>query len=119
MQITLTPIASNKGGDQTLHHDLNFGQEDYESAHKVSFKNPKPELMERLKESGTVPGEGANGVKGASGGSAKKRKANNVDMDKLAEGLQQLDEDALLHVVQMVHEQKTTDTYTKNDVESE
>lgn len=39
-------------------------------------------------------------------------------MDKLAEGLQKLDEDSLLHVVQLVHEQKSNDTYTKNDVEN-
>lgn len=100
--ITLSPIAGGKGADQILHHDLNFGQEDYEASHKVTFKNPKPELMERLKDTGPVPGEGANGVRGAAGGSAKKRKGNNVDMDKLAEGLQQLGEDDLLNVVQMV-----------------
>ena len=40
-------------------------------------------------------------------------------MEKLAEGLQRLGEDDLLHVVQLVHDNKTTDTYTKNDVESE
>lgn len=119
MMITLSPIGGGKGGDHILHHDLNFGQEEYEHTQKVTFKNPKPDLMERLKETGPVPGEGANGVRGAGAGSAKKRKANNVDMDKLAEGLQQLGEDELLHVVQMVHEQKATDTYTKNDVESE
>ena len=39
-------------------------------------------------------------------------------MDKLAEGLQRLHEDDLLNVVQLVHEKKTPDTYTKNDVES-
>ena len=119
MMITLTPLGGGKNSDHVLHHDLNFNNNNYNADHKVSFKNPKPELMERLKASGPVPGEGANGVRGAGGaGSAKKRKANNVDMDKLAEGLQQLGEDDLLHVVQMVHEQKTADTYTKNDVES-
>lgn len=39
-------------------------------------------------------------------------------MEKLAEGLQKLGEDDLLHVVQMVHDNKTETTYTKNDVES-
>lgn len=42
-----------------------------------------------------------------------------VDMEKLAEGLEKLGEDDLLHVVQMVHDNKSDDTYTKNDVESE
>ncbi len=38
-------------------------------------------------------------------------------MDKLAENLQKLGEDDLLQVVQMVHDNKTAETYTKNDVE--
>lgn len=38
-------------------------------------------------------------------------------MEKLADALQQLQEDDLLKVVQMVHEHKTTETYVKNDVE--
>lgn len=40
-----------------------------------------------------------------------------VDMDKLADGLQKLGEDDLLQVVQMVHDNKSADSYTKNDVE--
>lgn len=38
-------------------------------------------------------------------------------MDKLADGLQRLGEDDLLLVVQMVHDNKSADSYTKNDVE--
>ena len=38
-------------------------------------------------------------------------------MDKLAESLQKLSEDNLLTVVQMIHDNKTEETYTKNDVE--
>lgn len=38
-------------------------------------------------------------------------------MDKLAENLQKLSEDNLLTVVQMIHDNKTDDTYTKNDVD--
>lgn len=40
-------------------------------------------------------------------------------MERLAEGLQKLQEDDLLAVVQMVHDNKTPETYTKNDVERE
>ena len=40
-------------------------------------------------------------------------------MDKLADGLQKLGEDDLLQVVQMVHDNKAADSYTKNDVERE
>lgn len=39
-------------------------------------------------------------------------------MEKLADGLQKLNEDDLLHVVTMIHDNKSSDTYTKNDVES-
>ena len=39
-------------------------------------------------------------------------------MEKLAEALPQLGEDDLLQVVQLVHDNKSDETYTKNDVES-
>ena len=42
-----------------------------------------------------------------------------VDMEKLADGLQKLNEDDLLHVVTLIHDNKSNETYTKNDVESE
>jgi transcription initiation factor TFIID/TFIIF subunit len=104
-----------------IQHDLNFAQERYESKHVITFKNPKPALLEKLRETGPVPGD-ENGLKkrGAAGEeSAKKKKRvdKNVDMDKLADGLQRLNEDDLLQVVQMVHDNKTAESYTKNDVE--
>jgi len=40
-------------------------------------------------------------------------------MEKLADSLQRLGEDDLLRVVEMVHDHKSPDTYTKNDVERE
>ncbi|KAK4505699.1 hypothetical protein PRZ48_003664 [Zasmidium cellare] len=117
MQIILTPVGNPKGGDQTLAHDLNFQQEQYESTHSVTFRNPKPELLERLKESGPA-GDAANGT-AASKPEKRRPKANrNVDMEKLAEALPQLPEDDLLQVVQMVHDNKSEETYTKNDVEN-
>ena len=39
-------------------------------------------------------------------------------MEKLADGLQKLSEDDLLHVVTLIHDNKTDETYTKNDVEN-
>ncbi|KAF7194433.1 Transcription initiation factor TFIID subunit 14 [Pseudocercospora fuligena] len=117
MQITLTPVGAPKGGDQTLSHDLNFQNERYESTHSVTFRNPKPELLERLKESGPA-GEAVNGASAAKP-EKKRQKANrNVDMEKLAEALPTLSEDDLLQVVQMVHDNKSEETYTKNDVEN-
>lgn len=38
-------------------------------------------------------------------------------MEKLAENLQKMNEDDLIHVVQMIHDNKTSDSWTKNDVE--
>jgi len=53
----------------------------------------------------------------------KKKKAGEsskgFDMDKLAEGLQKLDEDDLLQVVQMVHDHKTEESWMRNDIERE
>jgi hypothetical protein len=66
-------------------------------------------------------GENGAAKKAAGGGDKKKggRREKNVDMEKLADGLQKLQEDDLLNVVQMVHDGKDPNTYTKNDVESE
>ncbi|KAI9820956.1 MAG: hypothetical protein M1832_003428 [Thelocarpon impressellum] len=118
MDIVLTGV--DKGGDHPIKHDLNFQHERYEATHVVTFKNPKPGLLAVLKESGPVPGD-ENGVKkkGKHEDETKKRKrgGQTVDMEKLADGLQKLQEDDLLAVVQMVHDNKTADTYTKNDVE--
>ncbi|KAI5284231.1 transcription factor TFIIF complex subunit Tfg3 [Ascosphaera atra] len=40
-----------------------------------------------------------------------------IDLDRLADGLQKLQEDDLLRVVQLVNDHKTPESYTKNDVE--
>lgn len=132
MNIVLTAVG--KGGDHTLEHDLNFQAERYEAKHQVvsdmsdlidicamlttrtqTFRNPKPELLALLQESGSAD---ANGIRGKDATKKKNRRDKNVDMEKLAEGLQKLNEDDLLHVVTMVHDNKTSETYTKNDVES-
>ncbi|KAL2053115.1 hypothetical protein ABVK25_006752 [Lepraria finkii] len=115
MQIHLTAV--DKGGEHVIPHDLNFQSEHYETKHTVTFKNPKPGLLEKLRASGTVTGD-ANGVK-ARDESAKKKKRpdKGIDMEKLADNLQKMGEDDLLHVVQMIHDNKSADSWTKNDVE--
>lgn len=120
MNIVLTPVGAPKGGDQTIQHDLNFAQERYESTHVVTFRNPKPDLLAALRESGPV-GDTNGAIGAAAAAKDKKRKgtSKSVDMEKLAEALPQLGEEDLLQVVQMVHDNKTDDTYTKNDIESE
>jgi hypothetical protein len=80
-----------------------------------TFRNPKPELLALLQESGAGD---ANGVRSKDAAKKKNRRDKNVDMEKLADGLQKLSEDDLLHVVTLVHDNKTSETYTKNDVES-
>lgn len=117
MQIVLTPVGNPKGGEQTLNHDLNFQQEMYESTHSVTFRNPKEPLASILRESGPV-GEAVNGTGAAKPEKKRQKTSRNVDMEKLAEALPQLAEDDLLQVVQMIHDNKTEETYTKNDVEN-
>lgn len=81
-----------------------------------TFRNPKPELLALLQDSGSAD---ANGVRSKDTSNKKRgRRDKAVDMEKLADGLQKLSEDDLLHVVTMVHDNKTSETYTKNDVES-
>jgi len=104
-------------GKHTLVHDLNFAKTRYEATRSVTFKNPSEKLINLLRESGPVPGD-ENGAR-KKGGEDKKRKrvAGAVDMEKLADGLVKLQEDDLLHVVQMIHDNKSEDTYTKNDID--
>ncbi|KAJ4305614.1 transcription factor TFIIF complex subunit Tfg3 [Kalmusia sp. IMI 367209] len=114
--MTIVLTGAHKGGDHTLAHDLNFHAEKYEATHTVVFRNPKPDLQALLEQSGSD----ANGVrgKGDAAKNNKKRRDKAVDMEKLADGLQKLNEDDLLQVVTMVHDNKTNETYTKNDVEN-
>lgn len=116
--MTIDLYAVEKGGKHTIAHDLNFAKPRYEAKHNISFKNPNPNLLEVLRKSGPVPDD-ANGArkKGGDTDAKKKRKTAQVDMDKLADGLVRLQEDDLLHVVQMIHDNKSEETYTKNDIE--
>jgi transcription initiation factor IIF auxiliary subunit len=117
--MTIDLYTAEKGGKHTLQHDLNFAKPRYESKHTITFKNPNANLLALLAKSGNVPGDDANGSrkKGNDGAEKKRKRAAQVDMDKLAEGLVKLQEDDLLQVVQMIHDNKSEDTYTKNDVE--
>ncbi|KAM3087289.1 transcription factor TFIIF complex subunit Tfg3 [Clarireedia jacksonii] len=115
--MTIDLFTTEKGGKNTIAHDLNFAKPRYEAKHVVHFKNPSRELINLLRETGPVPGD-ENGASRKKGDADKKRKrTNQIDMEKLAEGLVKLQEDDLLHVVQMIHDNKTEDTYTKNDID--
>lgn len=113
----LIDLHTEKGGKHTVPHDLNFASPRYEVKHTITFRNPNAALLEKLKESGPVPGDDANGVRKKE--KEAKKKKTTVDMDKLADGLVKLQEDDLLQVVQMIHDNKSEDTYTKNDVDRE
>ncbi|KAL6244043.1 transcription factor TFIIF complex subunit Tfg3 [Rhinocladiella similis] len=118
------------GKTHNVVHDLNFANPRYETKQIITFKNPKGALLEALRNSGPIPGEAAaNGADASSKkrtsevgatGTQKKKKGGDgkaIDMDKLADGLQRLGEDDLLQVVQMVHDNKSEDSWMRNDVE--
>ena len=132
LQIEMKDLS---GKTHSIVHDLNFANARYETKQIIAFKNPKGAMLDALRNSGTIPGESAaiNGADGTpaggkkrtseigGGGAAtqKKKKGDSkaIDMDKLAEGLQKLGEDDLLQVVQMVHDNKSEDSWMRNDAE--
>jgi len=112
LEITFSPLA--KGANEvTVKHDLNFLESRYEVIQDLAFKNPKGEFLRALEEHGGETG-GRKADKKRAGGKRDK----NVDMEKLADQMQQLGEEDLLHVVQMIHDQKTGDSYVKNDADN-
>jgi transcription initiation factor IIF auxiliary subunit len=113
--MTIDVYTTEKGGKNTLMHDLNFAKPRYESKHNVVFKNPSAALINILRESGPVGDE--NGARKKEEKKRKRPNAGSVDMEKLADGLVKLGEEELLHVVQLIHDNKSDDTYTKNDIE--
>jgi transcription initiation factor IIF auxiliary subunit len=117
--MTIDCYTTEKGGKNTLIHDLNFAKPVYEAKHVVTFKNPSAALINLLRETGPVPGDENGARKKTETDKKRKRVTGNVDMEKLADGLVKLNEDDLLHVVQMIHDNKTEETYTKNDIDRE
>lgn len=118
--MTIDLFIVEKGGKHQITHDLNFAKPRYEAKHVITFRNPTPALLALLSKSGPVPGDEMNGTrkKGGADDAKKRKRGGQVDMDKLADGLVKLPEDDLLQVVQMIHDNKTEETYTKNDIES-
>lgn len=146
---------ADRGGDQTILHDLNFLKTKYEVLHTLSFPTNKPNLLRLLEASGPVGGasttaaaagsanslsstpakQDSKSAVGAASADNKRKQLDggdsnpkvkkskkvfekgSVDLERLAEGLQQLSEDDLLGVVQMVTDNKTSDMYVKNDID--
>ncbi|KAI2615270.1 SAS complex, SAS5 subunit/transcription initiation factor IID, subunit 14 [Hypoxylon sp. NC1633] len=119
-EMSIDLFTTEKGGKNTIYHDLNFQSPSYDVIQSVTFKNPSQALLSILRETGPIPNEDDSKT------SAKVRKANNSDLkkkkavcdfEKMAEALGKLNEDDLLQVIQMIHDNKSDETYYKNDIE--
>jgi transcription initiation factor TFIID/TFIIF subunit len=53
--MTIDLYTTEKGGKNTIAHDLNFAKNRYEAKHVVTFKNPSQNLINLLRETGPVP----------------------------------------------------------------
>lgn len=118
-EMSIDLFTTEKGGKTTVYHDLNFQSPRYEAIQTVTFKNPSQALLSILRETGPIPNEDDSKA------SAKARKANDLkkkkaafDFEKMADGLGKLNEEDLLQVIQMIHDNKADDTYTKNDIDA-
>jgi len=100
----------------TIFHDLNFQSPEYKNDHTITFKNPSQALIQVLRETGPVGDDDNKGAKARKGADGKKRKYN-FDFEKMADAMTKLNEDDLLHVIQMIHDHKSDDTVTNNDIE--
>lgn len=88
------------------------------------FKNPSPAFLKALAESGPVPGLDDKKRKLDSEDQGARKKATTgawtgkaADMERLAAGIEQLEENDLLPVVKMILENKSPEMYVKSDVE--
>ncbi len=113
-EMTIDLFTTEKGGKQTVVHDLNFAAAQYENVHTLSFKNPSQALQQLLRETGPLPSDEERKLKKVDG--SKKKKT--FDIDKIADGLIKLGEDDLLQVIQMVHDNKDDNTYVQNNIDA-
>ncbi len=114
--MTIDCYTTEKGGKQTLLHDLNFALPTYENIHTVQFKNPSQALQAILRETGPLPSdEDRKARKTQTDGGAKKKRA--FDVEKMADVIPKLEEDDLMHIIQLIHDHKSDDTYIINNVD--
>jgi transcription initiation factor IIF auxiliary subunit len=107
-------FTTEKGGKQTIAHDLNFAAAQYENEHTITFKNPSQALQQILRETGPLPSDEERKLKKVDGGKKKKT----FDVEKIADGLVKLGEDDLLQVIQMVHDHKDDSTFVQNNIDA-
>lgn len=110
--MTIDLYTTEKGGKQTVVHDLNFMKPTYDVTKTITFRNPSQHLQTLLRDSGPLPtDEDRKARKGADGGKKKKQ----WDLEKLASALTKLGEDDLIQVIQMIHDHRNDDTYVLNN----
>ncbi|CAJ2506822.1 Uu.00g080080.m01.CDS01 [Anthostomella pinea] len=109
-------LYTTEKAKNTLFHDLNFQQPTYDVIQTVVFKNPSQALTNLLRETGPVGNDDEAKAKPRKATDGKKRKLN-WDYEKMGEAMTKLGEDELLHLIQMIHDNKREDTYTHNDME--
>jgi transcription initiation factor IIF auxiliary subunit len=113
-EMSIDLFTTEKGGKQTVIHDLNFAAAQYDNVHTVTFRNPSQALQQILRETGPLPSDEERKIKKADGGKKKKT----FDVEKMADGLIKLGEDDLLQVIQLIHDHKDDSTYVQNNVDA-
>ncbi|KAH6849922.1 transcription initiation factor IIF-like protein [Chaetomium sp. MPI-CAGE-AT-0009] len=113
-EMSIDLFTTEKGGKQTIIHDLNFAAAQYDNVHTVTFRNPSQALQQILRETGPLPSDEERKIKKADGGKKKKT----FDVEKMADGLIKLGEDDLLQVIQLIHDHKDDSTYVQNNIDA-
>ncbi|CAK7564098.1 MAG: transcription factor TFIIF complex subunit Tfg3 [Sporothrix epigloea] len=112
-EMTIDCYTTEKGGKQSLLHDLNFANPTYENIHTIQFKNPSQALQAILRETGPLPTDEDRKARKAQETTAKRKKT--YDLEKMADVIPRLNEDDLLHIIQLIHDNKNDDTYIMNN----
>lgn len=115
-ELTVDCYTTEKGGKNTIVHDLNFSAPKYENIHSLTFRNPSQALQQILRETGPLPAD--EEAKGKSRKVQDTKRKKGIDVEKMAEALPKLTEDDLLQVIQMIHDNKSEETFIKNDVDA-
>lgn len=116
--MSIDMFTTEKGGKSTVFHDLNFQKPSYDVITPVVFKNPSQALLQILRETGPVTSDDDPKVAKARKANDGKKRKPGYDYEKMADAMGKLDDDNLLHVIQMIHDHKSDETYTKNDMDA-
>ncbi|OAA64171.1 transcription initiation factor subunit [Niveomyces insectorum RCEF 264] len=112
-EMTIDCYTTEKGGKQSILHDLNFASPTYENIHTIQFKNPSQALQAILRETGPLPTDEDRKARKVQDTTTKKKKT--FDIEKMADVIPRLNEDDLLHIIQLIHDNKSDDTYIVNN----